>query len=329
MTVSRVMRNSPKVRPATKTRVLHAAKKIDYRPDPIAARLMASVRKGKRQGTQATLALIRSIRPPEKSGDIHQYVQLDEVRSRAETLGYGVDEILLEESGLKPARLRSILKARGIEGVLFSSDVPPGIMTNFDFSSFASATFGYGLRELPLHRASTNMMQGLLTTFTQLEGKGYKRIGLAVTPWADHRADHTYSGAVLHYQTSIPRRRRIPPIFLSQHKFEKNRLPFLRWMKANRPEAVVSLNGLVPDWIRHDLMAEIPRDIGFVIHDWTEQDAPLSGINHNRRDVAAAAVDLVTSQLYHGEQGLPKIPRQVLIPATFVDLASCPTRESS
>lgn len=327
MTVSRVMRNSPKVRSATRIRVLQAAQKINYRPDPIAARLMASVRKGRKTGAGATLALIRDIRPDSKRlGDIHHYVQLEDVRNRAKMLGYGVDEILLGEKGITPARLCSILKARGIEGALFSSEVPKAAMKEFDFSSFCCATFGYGLQEVSVHRASTNMMQGLLTTFAQLDTKGYKRIGMAVTPWADLRSNHTYSGALLHYQSSIPRRRRVPPLFFSEDKLERNRRKFLMWMKANQPDAVISFNGQIIDWIRNDAKAEIPCAIGFVVHDWTEQDAPLSGINHNRQDVAAAAVDLVTTQLYHGEYGLPDVPRQVLISSTFVDLASCPNR---
>lgn len=327
MTVSRVMRNSALVRPETSKRVLLAAERINYQPDPLAARLMAAVRRGKRTGTKATLALVRHTKAQAGgTEDFHRYVKLDEVKSRAEKLGYGVDEMFLGENGLTPQRLRSILKARGIEGVLFSSEVPEKQVTDFDFSSLACASFGYGLLEPSLHRASTNMMQGLLSAFGWLEERGYRRIGLAVTPWVDHRSNHTYSGAIRHYQAGLPRSRRVPPLFFPENRLAENRRGFSKWMKAHRPDAIVSFNGLVPDWIREEGKLELPGDIGFLIHDWTERDAAWSGINHNRQDVAAAAVDLVTTQLYHGEHGRPAVPRQVLIPATLVDRGTCPKR---
>jgi LacI family transcriptional regulator len=44
-----------------------------------------------------------------------------------------------------------------------------------------------------------------------------------------------------------------------------------------------------------------------------------AGIHHRRAQVAAAAVDLVATQLMHNEHGVPEVPRQVLIPPLWVE----------
>lgn len=307
MTVSRVMRNSPLVGRETRARVLAIAKKMGYKPDPIASRLMAVVRKGKGRKNTTAIALIRDRRgQPLTDGDIHRYVHQEDVLYRAERHGYAVNEFLLGEGGLTVARLQSILKARGIEGVLFSLETSRDWVEGFDFSRYASATFGYGLQAPALHRAGTNMMQGLFSAFLRLEKQGYERIGLAITPWVNDRSDQTYSGAMLNYQTSRPRRRRIPPLIFRTNNLSENKQAFCQWARLHRPDAVISFDRLVPDWIRKTLGRRIPEDVGFVVHDWTVRTAGYSGISHNRSHVVMAAVDMVTTQLYHSEIGIPR-----------------------
>lgn len=321
MTVSRVMRNSPLVSKTTRALVLAVAKKLDYRPDPIASRLMAVVRRGKGgRKNVAAIAFVRDRRGLIASEvDVHRYVHADFVRHRAEMHGYAVDEFLLGERGLTVARLRSVLAARGIEGVLFSMETSEGDGPGFDFARFASSTFGYGLQSPPLHRASTNMMQGLLAAFRQLEERGYQKIGLAITPWVNDRSDHTYSGAMLNYQAAVSRRRQVPPLIFRTNLLAENQRAFCAWARLHQPDAIISFDHLVPDWIRRNLGRRIPEDIGFVVHDWTDRAVGLAGIDHHRPHVVAAAVDLVATQLYHSEVGIPAIPRQVLIPATWVE----------
>lgn len=327
MTVSRVMRNSDLVTSETSRRVLAAAKTLDYRPDPVASRLMSRVRKAKETQMRDALAFVcNRRRQTTAQNDDHQYVQIADVRAKAEMHGYTVDEFLLGNGALSPARLQSILTARGIEGVLFSTEAPLCELKKFDFSQFASVTFGYGLQSPSLHRASTNMMQGLLSAFEWLESRHYKRIGLAITPWVNSRSDHTYSGAILNYQESIPPRRRVPLLLFPHNQLRDNRRLFGKWMATHEPDVIISFDQLIPDWITEDAGRRIPEDIGFLVHDWTAQAARFSGINHNREHVVAAAVDLMATQLFHGEQGVPAVPRQILIPSTLIDRGSCPRR---
>lgn len=319
MTVSRVFRNSPNVSPETRARVLAMAETLGYRPDPQVARLMELVRGHRAKKVRATLALIRdesADRSPHETGC--NYVRLDDVKARAAQYGYEVQEFFPARSGFSPKRLKRILETRGIRGVLVSVGAAESFGARFDYAGFAAATFGFGLTNPPLHRAGTNMTQGILAAVERLNARGYRRIGLAVSPWVDARSGHTYSGAWLHCQQAVPARRRVPLLLFPHVELEKNEARFGRWMQEHGPDVVISFHRAVPGWLAR-LGLRAPEDVGFVVHDWTPDMAGFAGINHRRDHVGAAAVDLVVTQLQHNEHGVPAVPRQILIPPEFVE----------
>ena len=319
MTVSRVMSNSPHVAAATRRLVQRAAKKIGYRPNPQVARLMQIVRAAKQQRTRAVIGVVRDDIPEDELHDsAYQYVSSQDIRRRAEQHGYAIEEFFLGRNGLTPSRLNGILRARGIEGLIISPQSSRHIGSALDFTPFAAATFGYGLPSPALHRASTNMTQGILQAVQRLHDRGYKRIGLAVTHWIDARSDHTYSGAMLHYQQQIPRGMRVPPLFFPDN-LARGSDAFVAWVRKHRPDALISLDAYVPDWLTRRLKLSIPGDIALVVHDWSERMTGFAGIHHRRPHVAAAAVDLVATQLMHNEHGVPEVPRQILIPPVWIE----------
>ena len=62
----------------------------------------------------------------------------------------------------------------------------------------------------------------------------------------------------------------------------------------------------------------MPKDIGFVVHDWTPIMTRYAGIYQRRDHLAAAAVDLIVTQLSQHERGAPPVPRQIMIPPRWV-----------
>jgi len=325
MTVSRVLRNSPSVSEAARRRVLEAARELGYAPDPHMARLMGLVRGKRGRGTEGrvALALVRDDLPEDElHGGAYHYMRVEDVRARAQQHGYKVEEFWLGRGGFRPGRMQQILEARGVEGVLVSAQSSRKFGAELDYSKFAAATFGYGLMEPALHRASTNMMHGILGVMRELEARGYRRIGVAISGWVNERADHTYSGAVLHYQQGVPAARRVPLLLFPHNALERDKEVFCAWMRRWKPDALISFHGAVPAWVTGALKLRIPGDVGFVVHDWVAGLEGWAGIDHRRGHVAAAAVDLVATQLVQNERGVPDVPRQILISPRFVDGAS-------
>jgi DNA-binding LacI/PurR family transcriptional regulator len=319
MTVSRVMKKSPKVAESTRQRVLAAAERLGYVPDPDLFRMMHLIRgyKGKRQ--RAVLALIRedvsddSLRPP-----TYQYVTMPEVQSAALRHGFGVEEFWLGRDGMDAKRLGKVLQARGVEGVLVCPQSSRRLCAELDFSPFAVAVFGYGIEKPLLHRVTADMRLGIQTAMRELRARGYRRIGLAISQWADNRSHCTYSSEMQHIQQQLPEQERVPLFFFPHDDIRSDEAVFRTWMQAWQPDALITFALHVPVWLQR-LGLRVPEDLGLVAHDWIPEMTHLAGIDHQRIYAADAAVDLVATQLVLHERGVPEVVRQILIPPVWRD----------
>lgn len=319
MTVSRVLRGHPRVAPATRGKVLQLAKELGYTPDPYLARLMARVRSHRHHRAEAVIAVVRD----DHAGDdlldpAYHYAPLQDITVQAIRYGYRAEEFRLDRKKMSPARLRQILEARGIEGIVMSPQSSRSIGREMDYSGFAAVTLGYGLRDPALHRASTNMNRGILQTTVELTARGYRRIGLAVTEWIDSRADRTYTGAILNYQREIAVPDRVPLLLFPKNNIAEDEDYFRTWFRKYRPDVIISFDSYVPEWLAR-LRVKVPDDVGLVVHDWIPRCSNFAGIDHRRPQVVAAAVDQLATQLMNNERGVPKFARQVLIEPAWID----------
>ena len=61
----------------------------------------------------------------------------------------------------------------------------------------------------------------------------------------------------------------------------------------------------------------VPEDVGCATLYWKEDRSYLSGFYQNHEHIGAGAVDLVASQLYHNERGLPSEQKTMLVEAVW------------
>lgn len=319
MTVSRALRQAPKVAAATRERILATARSLNYQPDPHLARMMTMVRGKKRHRIRAVIAVIREYVPKDDLlNSSYQYMPIDDIRRRAHAYGYEVEEFWLGRDGLTPARLQKILTARGIEGVLVSPQSAELPCSQIDYTPFASVTFGYAMREPALHMCGGNMILGIQTAARELQGRGYRRIGVAITRWIDDRAQSGYSGGLFHFHQGLPADQRVPMLLLPHNNISRSFSDFAEWMRAHQPDALISFDTHVPGWLKR-LGLSVPQDIGFVVHDWTSQMTDYAGIHQRRDHLAIAGVDLVATQLSQNEHGIPLVPRQIMVPPQWIE----------
>lgn len=319
MTVSRVLRGAPKVAAAKRELILKEAKRLDYQPDPHLARMMQMVRGKKETRVRAVIAVIREDVPQDGLlSSSYQYVPIEPIRSRAHGHGYAVEEFWLGRDGLTPKRLQKILHARGIEGVIVSPQSTQLPCSKLDYSSFAAVAFGNAMSTPALHMCAGNMTLGIHMAAEQLAARGYRRIGVAVTKWIVNRSQFGYSGGLFHWQHGLPPEDRVPLLLFPSNDISRGYDAFAKWMREHRPDALITFDTHVPGWLKR-LGLRVPEDIGFAVHDWTPKMSGFAGIYQRRDHLAAAAVDLIVTQLSQHEHGVPDVPRQIMIPPQWMD----------
>src|SRR5262245_53441010 len=121
-TVSRALRGHPNVEAATAKRVLEAAETLGYHASPRISGLMSYVRAAGATSFREPLAFVWPDAGLEEIRDTPQLRRFETgARARAESQGYGLD-IFYRDGRPRPwERLRKILRARNIRGIIWGS----------------------------------------------------------------------------------------------------------------------------------------------------------------------------------------------------------------
>jgi len=144
-TISRALRDDPKVGEQTRARVLSKAKELGYEVNPCVGQMMSSLRRSCASSYRGNMALIWKNAYPGLAADVRFLQALNAARARAEELGYKIDEFDLAVN--KPAALERILYSRGIRGVLvfIPSYLGAKERLRMKLNSLAGVALGWGL----------------------------------------------------------------------------------------------------------------------------------------------------------------------------------------
>lgn len=312
------LRNHPRISAAQCARIQALADELGYRPDPLLSNLMVYLRTKKDAPYQATLAYFTGHTAPETWHGIFTFHEFHRgVVERARQLGYVVEIFWLQDPGLTSRRLSTILRNRGIRGIIVGPFRHGESFPDFPWKDFACCVVGSTIWKPALHCASNHHKDTMSRAFGELRALGYQRIGCAWTSGFDHAVDQSWLGAYLAEQHALPARMRVPILMrpdLDQKKFGA-------WLKKHRPDAVLGTQSPILLWLKN-LGFRLPRDIGFASLDLFPSDdpalSPCAGIDQNSDIVGMSAVDLVTAQIQHNERGIPLHPKVVSIKGTWV-----------
>jgi len=317
-TVSLALRDHASLPLRTRQRIQRLAARMGYQIDPKVAKLMAYLRQRRRVRTTSALGLVNMYAEatPWRRNPFLRRLH-GAASQRAAQFGYELVDCWLTEPGMTPARMRDILLARGIEGLIFMGAPQWRAALDFDLSRFACAALGYSLR-IPLHRACQHQYQEMFTLLGQLDRLGYRRPGLMLTDDADQRTRHHWSAAFLSWQQTRRTADRVPLLRAAR----LDQPTFRRWFDRQRPDVVIAQSpsaSTICGWLA-DAGAPVPQACGFADLDVDPTPGDTSsGIRQNYEQVAAAAVDLVVAQILRNEHGIPAHPKVVLIEGEWVD----------
>ncbi|HEY8967200.1 MAG TPA: LacI family DNA-binding transcriptional regulator, partial [Candidatus Methylacidiphilales bacterium] len=263
-TVSLALRNDPRLPPVTRRRIQKIASRLGYRPNPLVSKLFSSLRKNRLLPELGVIGFLDTRKRP--AGQPGLALENDPfykgARKRAEESGYSLDLHHLAAPNMSARRMKDILLARGVRGlVINSSHVPRGHLS-LDVSPFACALRGYSQMRPNLHRICHNHFQSLLLAIHFLRHLGYRKIGLVLPRSLDALVNEQWSAGFLSHQQHLPASLRVPLLMPPRITREET----ARWFRRHKPEAVLSPDAAVRDWLREEGV-DIPGDASFACLD--------------------------------------------------------------
>ena len=323
-TVSLALRNDPRLRPETRERIQKIAEKMGYRANAVVSNLMAQLRASRNPKYQATIGILNASNHRDSLDTNYTFrTWVSGLRGRCRELGYGIDEFWLREPGIGPARLREILAARNIRGVIIGAVLElRQLPLEFDrvWEDLACVVVGIRPERPALHFACNDQFSTAMRAASELERLGYHRPGLVIDPAIEENIDHRFSAG---FYAGLPLdklRERVPTF----NYCASDRAGFRAWIERFRPDVVVCTHPEVRGWIS-DLGLRCPRDIGLVHLDLTPELDGWSGMNQKNDAVGAFAVDLVIGQLHRNECGIPEHPKCMMTESEWVPGATLRT----
>jgi DNA-binding LacI/PurR family transcriptional regulator len=248
----------------------------------------------------------------------------DAMKQRAAELGYRIEPIWLRAPGMTYRRVRTILKARGIQGLLcFGS---PEVDQPFpeELDEFAIVTLGQSIRT-QLHRVTSHFFRDTWRTLERVHALGYRRPGLVLGHYDDMRSGHECASAYFGWceqhlgsaaAMDILRVGRVEPA------------PLQAWLKAQRPDVLVfvHLAGAIPE-LQASLKANrirVPEDLGVAVVSQVIEQTRFSGMQQNQQLMGTWAVELLAGRIAHLDLGIPAHPRIELVESEWLDRGSLP-----
>jgi LacI family transcriptional regulator len=179
-TVSDALRGTGRVDPATVKRVQVAAEKSGYKINPLTTALMSNLRRSRAttfRGVISAIDINEGQRFPH--GPFPRQIVAG-ARQRAHELGFHFEEFLAGPEALSLPRLDSILKSRGIHGVMLLPAWHAPDLSALDWSNYAGVYTDNVIERPRLHTVCTDHYRSMMDLMARLMQRGYRRPGLVL-----------------------------------------------------------------------------------------------------------------------------------------------------
>lgn len=320
-TVGRVMQGVGYVSEATRRRVLKAAERLGYKPDP-AFGVLARRRwpKGAQPRT-ATLAWIHHSKASQQAPKSPEYFG---AQKRAMELGYSMDAFSMHDYRSAVA-INRVIHARGIQGVLVQA-FQDREKLDLDWSRFFVVFVGPENDVARVHNVQADFRSALHLGVRACKDRGYRRLGLALMNYHASGTNVPFRAQALVEREDLLKAIGPQPRIFQYELNKPSVAEFYQWFRKERPEVILATNiqpyywlTSAPHYDKRQPVRKVPKDAGFLCLRNTDQDTKVAFMNLRLEEQGRQAVDLVHQQLQHGSIGSPAIPLRVLIPPAFVD----------
>lgn len=311
-TVSKALRDDSTIPAHRCAEIKNLAEKLGYHPNPLISTLMAQLHGSRRRNDPHHIAWLDLWR--DSSGLPIMKPLLTGARQRAAELGYNIEVHRPVSDGISPDRLRQVLNARS-QWALIIPPVPESQMRYpLDLRGLAGVTVGTSLHEPVMHRVSPNHFQGAQLACARLRAKGFRRIGLVLSPELNYRVEGKWLGAFAAEQLLWPTAHRVAPLLVASGDEEA----FRRWLREEKPDALLLAEAHVVTWLEKSGGAKVSR-IAVV---WLHLETTIKGVWHidyHAERIGATAVELVIGQIHRNERGSPAISNVMMLDSSWAD----------
>lgn len=314
-TVSRALNGHPGLPPETIARVRARATEMGYQPNTLVSAVMRHVRGLGKENLRGVIAYLTFGQERQAWRKHLTYVSFFEgARMRAQSMGFGLEEIWADEPGLGGKRLAEILRARGITGVVVGPAFGLPAAPQLRWEDFAAVKIGVPLPGLCLPCAVSHHFQAMQLVIERARAHGYHRLGLALQEHHHLKTASRWLAPFTFYEQHSRPTDRVAPLVLR----DWNEKAFGEWFTAHRPDLVVGLRYEIVEWVRR-LGFTVPEQVGFVHLDAGTEAQPCAGIDQKSREIGAAAIDLLINRLLANERGVATSARTLLIDGEWVE----------
>jgi LacI family transcriptional regulator len=318
-TVSRALRDDPRIPAATRQRVREAARALGYQPHPWVQALMVQ-RRARKERRYETLALVTSHAEESwREKDVCRWYGSG-LRARAEQQGYRLEVFALDAYRNDATRLAKVLRARSILGVILGFSRDETAASEFPTEHFCVVGLSTYFSRVEVDRVHLNGFANVKLAFRELRARGYRRPALVVPARNNAVVGGLWSAAALDEQWQRTEAESCRPLIVGEGKGV--RAEFLDWFKTHRPDAILAYKVPVIDFLETVGVA-VPGEVGVAYLFGTEKErAGMAGIDGRLDHVGAAAVDLLVQKLGIHSEGRPAYPRDILIAGSWQDGAT-------
>lgn len=295
-TICLALKNSPSIPVETRRRIQAVAEELGYHPN-VAARNLALLRTERKPGGSLPIAwLNQEDRREHWRQEPEARACFDGAKRQAEALGFHLEEIWARQPGMTVGRLIQIIRARGIEGVLFP------VHRRFDFALLSPAWGEFalvGLNDLRLGEwvevFAPDYYHNADLALRELDRAGFRRVGLVTTARFDAATNGLAHSCFLRRQHERGPARRVAAC-VAPDEPARQADAIGAWLRQEQPDVVVASE---PD------LAEVGNLVGDAVP-WVSL-APLgggAGVEPRGSEVAAGAVEALVGKMRRFETGL-------------------------
>jgi DNA-binding LacI/PurR family transcriptional regulator len=328
-TVSLALRDHPSIPPATRARIRAVAKELGYRRDPLLDALnYHRSRQIKHVRSFSSAFVVHAGATRLFGGNHYQPLVYAGAKDAAEAHGHSLEIFVVGRGHLAPARLNTILSARGVTGVLLSTFDIDIEQLDLDWDHFCAVKIECLHLKPNLDSVSNDQLQVARLAMQRLRSLGYRRIGLATAREDQTRLAESFGMGVLLEQASLPESECVPPLFFTFS--EVPMLPHLlpQWIKDNHVDVVISNWNELFDVFATAQM-KLPDDIAFASLDVPPSMPHISGVVQNHRLVGQRAMEQLAMMTDSYQRGAPEAQTITFIPGYWQDGSTAPARAPS